>query len=98
MDYMHDTHMTPDSSPVVSMLMIVCASMYIFFQNTLSSPLKLWLSCVSEEQLMASGNIIYLQSQFVIEHQRQKITEMENQIQMLEMDIVVWKTQHTSTQ
>ncbi len=47
---------------------------------------------------MANGNAAHLQSQIVIEHQRQKIGNMENQIRVLEMDIVIWKTQFTSVQ
>jgi len=64
----------------------------------LSSPVELQPSCVSEDQLMANGNAAHLQSQIVIEHQRQKISDMENQIWVLEMDIVIWKTQFTSVQ
>jgi hypothetical protein len=64
----------------------------------LSSPLDLQISRVSEDQLMASGNTVYLQSQLLIERQRRKIDELESQIRMLELDIIMWKTRYTSTQ
>jgi len=98
MDRMHNTRTTPDPSPMVSTPTIVCTLVFLFFQNTLSSPLELRVGHASEEQLLASGNAVYLQSQLIIERQRRKITEMENQIRMLEMDVVIWKTQHTSMQ
>jgi len=98
-DRMHDVRTTPDSSPMVSAPTVVCASKYSFFlQNVLSSPLELRLSRATDEQLMASGNTVYLQSQLVIECQRWKIMELENQIRTLELDVVIWKTRHTSTQ
>jgi hypothetical protein len=56
---------------------------------------------VSEEQLMANvanGSAAHLQSQMVIEHQRQKIGDMETQIWVLEMEIVMWKTRFTTAQ
>ena len=98
MDRMHDTRMAPDTSPMVSVLLIVCALNPFFFQNMLSSPLDLQISRVSEDQLMASGNTVYLQSQLLIECQRRKIDELESQIRMLELDIMMWKTRYTSTQ
>jgi hypothetical protein len=64
----------------------------------LSSPLEHRLGNTSEDQFLASGNTAYLQSQLVVERQRQKITEMENQIRMLEIELVVWKTRFTSAQ
>lgn len=98
-DRMHDMRTTPDSSPMVRAPTVVCASKYsFFFQNALSSPLELRLSRATEEQLMASGNTVYLQSQLVIERQRRKIMELENHIRTLELDVVIWKTRHTSTQ
>jgi len=60
--------------------------------------MDLWLSRASDEQLLASGNASYLQSQFLIERQRQKISELENQIRVLEMDLVMWRTRSTSAQ
>ncbi len=98
MDRMHNTRTTPDPSPMVSTPTIVCTLVFLFFQNMLSSPLELRVGHASEEQLLASGNAVYLQSQLIIERQRRKITEMENQIRMLEMDVVIWKTRHTSMQ
>ena len=100
MERMHGTHMTPESSPMVSILAIVCTLISFFssFQNALSSPLELQLGRISEEQLLASGNAVYLRSQLVLERQRRKITELENHIQMLETQVVIWKTRHTSTQ
>ena len=56
------------------------------------------LSRVSEEQLLASGNSTYLQSQLTIERQRRKISELEVQIRAQEMDIVMWRTRFTNTQ
>ena len=64
----------------------------------MSSALELRLSCVSEQQLLASGNAAYLQSQIVIERQRRKINEMENQIRIQEMDLVMWKTRFATAQ
>jgi len=59
---------------------------------------ELVLSHVSEEQLLASGNSAYLQSQLTIERQRRKISDLEIQIQAQEMDILMWKTRFTNTQ
>ena len=64
----------------------------------MSSALELRLSRVSEQQLLASGNAAYLQSQIVIERQRRKINEMENQIRIQEMDLVMWKTRFATAQ
>jgi hypothetical protein len=38
MDCTYDTHMTPDSSPMVSALMTVCASKYFFFSEYVVLP------------------------------------------------------------
>lgn len=64
----------------------------------LSQPAELFLSRVSEEQLLASGNSTYLQAQLVIERQRRKISELEMQIRAQEMEIVTWKARFTNTQ
>jgi hypothetical protein len=98
---MHDMRMSSDSSPLVC-VSTICASKFTenFFchQNVLSSPLELRLSRVSEEELLASGNSAYLQSQLTVERQRRKIGELENQVRVLEMDIMMWKTRFTSAQ
>jgi hypothetical protein len=67
-------------------------------ENMLSSPLELQLSRMSDEQLLASGNAAYLQSQLVVERQRQKISELENHNRLLEVDLVMWKARFTSIQ
>jgi len=97
----HDMHMTSDSSPLVSALIICISKMsgYFFFcQSMLSPSLDLWLSCVSDEELLASGNTAYLQSQLVVERQQWKIGKMDNQIRGLETEVTMWKTQFMSTQ
>jgi hypothetical protein len=58
----------------------------------------LGLGHASDEQLVASGNATYLQAQLALERQKNKITEMENQNQALEMDIVTWKTRFMGAQ
>ena len=50
----------------------------------LSSPLDLQLSHASDEQLLASGNISYLQSQILLDRQRQRFNKLENQNRVLE--------------
>ena len=72
--------------------------LFLPFQNVLSPPMELRLSRASDEQLLASGNAAYLQSQLIVECQRRKIGELEIQIRTLEMDNMMWKTQFTSTQ
>jgi len=51
-----------------------------------------------EEQSLASGNTAYLQAQVVVERQKRKIGEMENQIRTLEMDNVMWRTRFMGAQ
>lgn len=74
------------------------ANYILYIQNMLSPPMEQLLSRVSEEQLLASGNSTYLQSQLTIERQRRKISELEVQIRAQEMDIVMWRTRFTNTQ
>lgn len=57
----------------------------------LSSPLELWISCISADQLSSSGNSVYLQLQLLVERQQQRIGEMKMQIQGLKKELVEWK-------
>ena len=100
MDRMHDMHMAPDSTPMVSAPSIVCAPISSFFliQSTLSSPLELRLSRPPEEHMPISSNATNIQYQLVVERQRRKISDMETHIRALEMDIVIWKTRFTTAQ
>ena len=75
----------------------VCTNYILYIQNALSSPMDV-LSRASEENLLDSGNSIYLRSQLTIERQQRKISEQENQIRSLEMDVVMWRTRFTNTQ
>lgn len=102
-DCMYNTCMTSDfeSGPMVSALTIICALNTFFFflifhQNLLSSPFELCINRISEEQFLASRNNPYLQAQLVVECQKQKIVEMKNHIQMLDMNVVMWKTRFTT--
>ena len=100
---MYNTCMTSDfeSGPMVSCIdNYMCLEHLFFFsishQNLLFSPFELCINRISEEQFLASRNTPYLQAQLVVECQKQKIVEMKNHIQMLDMNVVMWKTRFTT--
>lgn len=63
-----------------------------------SSPFELQRNRLPDEQRLAAGNAPFLQSQLILERQKQKINEMENHIRVLEIDVMTWKARFTTAQ
>ena len=101
MDHMHGQHgihMSPNSSLMVSVSMIICILNSYFSPFRMHYSPDIRLTHASEGHLLANSNTTYLQYHIIIKRQKWKIGKMENQIRALEVDTVIWKTWYTTAQ